>query len=59
MVILSRMDGRKNNSIENMSRLKSYGGINLDATLAKILALTFYILGIGEIWNVIKCEVRF
>ena len=57
-VILSRMDGLKINSIENLSGLKSSEGISLEAMLAKRSALAFWSLEIDEILNAMKCSVR-
>lgn len=41
LVMLLGIEGRKNNSIENLSGLKSLGGMSLEATLAKRSALAF------------------
>ena len=58
MVILSGMDGLKINSMENMSRLKYLDGMSFDATLANRSALACCSLGIGEILNAKKWDVR-
>ena len=52
--MLSRMEGLKINSIENLSGLNSYDSINLDATLASKSTLAFSSLGIVEILNAVK-----
>ena len=57
-VMLSGIEGLKINSIENLSGLKSFEGMSLEATLAKRLALALWSLGIDEILNVVKCSVR-
>jgi len=53
------MEGKKINSMENLLGLKSSGGMFLDAPMDKISALAFCSLGIGEILNAMKCEVKF
>ena len=53
-VMLSGIEGLKINSIENLSGLKSYEGLSLEATLAKRSALAFWSLGIDEILNTVK-----
>lgn len=52
--MLSRMEGLKINSIENLSGLNSSEGINLDATLASKSAFAFCNLGIVKILNAMK-----
>ena len=47
-VTLSRINGLNINSIENLSGLKSFDVISLDATLASKLALVFWNLGFEE-----------
>ena len=58
LVMLSGMDGLKINYIENLSGLKSSEGISLEATFANRSVLAFWSLGIDEILNAMKCEVR-
>ena len=55
--MLSRMEGRKINSIENLSELKYTGGRNLEATLDRRSALEFCNIGIVAISYAIKWVV--
>ena len=57
LVILSGTDGLKNNSMENISGLNPWDGINFDATLASRSALAFCILGTEEILKAKKWMV--
>ena len=56
--MLLGIEGLNINSIENRSGLKSSAGMSLEATLARRSELAFWILGIDEILNAIKCSVR-
>ena len=58
-VTLSGIDGLNINSIENLSGLKSYEGISLDATLASKSTLAFCSLGTKEMLKAEKLEVKF
>ena len=55
--MLLGFEGLKINSIENLLGLKYYEGMSLEATFAKRSELAFWILGIDEILNAIKCSV--